>query len=226
MPNSKTLNAGTVLAVNGGIVRSTGAFENSGTVFVGDGSLFVHAGRMTNTGTIDVNEALVLLATPATSDAVLTQVEQQIRTSRNASPQWTGPGITSTAARIDPLTGLAGMINPGLATFRGEVVDANAVLVKYTYNGDANLDGRINADDYFRIDSRFLAQPVNPGYGDGDFNYDDTINADDYFLIDSAFLGQGASLGSVVSASVPEPGVVAAVLLGVVSGVLHRRRRP
>jgi hypothetical protein len=60
--------------------------------------------------------------------------------------------------------------------------------------GDANGDGNVNADDYFRIDQGFLAQPQNPQYAQGDFNYDGTINADDYFLIDQAFLGQGAVL--------------------------------
>ena len=70
----------------------------------------------------------------------------------------------------------------------------NDLIVLHTYNGDANLDGRISSDDYFRIDSGFLAQPQSPTYRDGDFNYYDVISSDDYFLIDSAFLGQGAPL--------------------------------
>ena len=65
-------------------------------------------------------------------------------------------------------------------------------MIRGSYNGDANGDGRINSDDYFRIDSGFLAQPAAPTYHQGDFNFDETINSDDYFLIDSAFLGQGA----------------------------------
>jgi hypothetical protein len=85
------------------------------------------------------------------------------------------------------------VINPGgLTDANGEPLDENAIVITYTYDGDANLDGRINADDYFRIDSGFLSQPAKPHYAEGDFNYDGTINADDYFLIDSAFLGQGA----------------------------------
>jgi hypothetical protein len=95
--------------------------------------------------------------------------------------------------------------------------------VKYTYNGDANLDGRVNADDYFRIDSGFLAQLDDPTWRDGDFNYDGTINADDYFLIDSAFLGQGGALGDVVRAvAVPEPTAAGALCI---AGMLMRRRR-
>jgi len=67
-------------------------------------------------------------------------------------------------------------------------IDEFAVLVKYTWNGDANIDGVVNADDYFQIDSGFISQ--KGGWYNGDFNYDTVINADDYFLIDSAFIGQ------------------------------------
>jgi len=59
---------------------------------------------------------------------------------------------------------------------------------------DANLDGVINADDYFLIDSGYITQAK--GYHNGDFNYDGVINADDYFLIDSTFIGQNGPLAA------------------------------
>ena len=71
-------------------------------------------------------------------------------------------------------------------------------------DGDLNLDGRINADDYFYIDQGFLQKPTPPKYHDGDFNFDGKINADDYFLIDQAFLNQQ---GQVLSA--PKPALAA-----------------
>jgi hypothetical protein len=84
---------------------------------------------------------------------------------------------------------------------------------------------RDNADDYFRIDQGFLAQPANPNYRQGDFNYDGRINADDYFQIDRSFLGQGAvlssSLGSSISA-VPEPGTL--LVVGLLCGAITGRR--
>jgi len=96
---------------------------------------------------------------------------------------WSGVGITSSAAKGNE----KGMTGLGVG-----VGENGEVVVKYTWNGDANLDGVVNADDYFRIDSGFLTQ--QGGYYNGDFNYDGVVNADDYFLIDSAFIGQTGPL--------------------------------
>src|SRR5205814_9138762 len=78
---------------------------------------------------------------------------------------------------------------------------ANAVLIKYTYDGDSDLDGDVDADDYARIDGGF-AQRNSPGfvasYRTGDFDYSGSINSDDFFLIDRAFGTQGSALGEVV----------------------------
>ena len=61
----------------------------------------------------------------------------------------------------------------------------------YTYAGDANLDGKINADDYFEIDHDYGHTDAGSiSYLGGDFNYDGKINGDDYFLIDSNFDNQ------------------------------------
>jgi uncharacterized delta-60 repeat protein len=161
----------------------------------GDGKLMTLGSVPSLNGkTLDLGTADVVI-----TNATVAAVEPLLRTARNdALVRWQGPGIGTSSATGD--TGLA-------AAQQGA-----DVLVKYTYNGDANGDGRINADDYFRIDSAFLEQPANPVYGQGDFNYDDTINADDYFLIDSAFLAQGAPLGAPtpLSASVSSATAAAA----------------
>jgi hypothetical protein len=41
------------------------------------------------------------------------------------------------------------------ATFDGETIDTTSVLVKYTYYGDADFNGKVNFDDYVRTDSGF-----------------------------------------------------------------------
>src|SRR5207248_7493326 len=94
-------------------------------------------------------------------------------------------------------------------TFAGQPVASGDQLVMYTWGGDANLDGTLNGDDYFQIDSHFNQDGAIFGYFNGDFNYDGAINGDDYFIIDSNWnTGSTAppfptSAASV--AAVPEP---------------------
>jgi len=150
------------------------------------------------TATLDLaDNDLIVRATPATRAAVLANISSMIRSAR--SNNWQGPGIASSAALTNDLATLAAAINvigsnqPLFTQFDQQDVGVNDILVKYTWAGDANLDGLVNADDYFQIDSSFITKPANPHYYDGDFTYDGAINADDYFLIDSAFIGQSGA---------------------------------
>ena len=173
-----------------------------------------------------------------------------------AAGTWRGPGITSSAAAADAnrLTAvgvvlnnvgglpLYGSGNP-LGLFEGANPAAGDVLVKYTYYGDANLDGKVDGSDYALIDAGFLSGGTLTGWYDGDFNYDGVVDASDYTLIDNAFNLQGSPLstsvlpgGSAVAAAtdeiapaasptaVPEPAAVGLVAAGAV-GLLARRRR-
>jgi hypothetical protein len=79
------------------------------------------------------------------------------------------------------------------ALFGNETVDATAVVVKYTYAGDANLDGVIDGGDYGIIDN-FVQVPGADGYYNGDFNYDGVIDGGDYGIIDNNVQAQGAPL--------------------------------
>jgi hypothetical protein len=85
------------------------------------------------------------------------------------------------------------------STFDTVPVDNNAILVKYTWNGDADLSGKIDSDDYFQIDNGFLVHST--GYRNGDFNFDGKVDSDDYFLIDNAFLRQSGVLSSSAPAA-------------------------
>ena len=101
----------------------------------------------------------------------------------------------------------------------------------YTYGGDANLDGKINVDDYGRID--FNVNLGTSGWYNGDFNYDGKINVDDYGIIDfnvgiqgSPFFATGGTALSGVSA-VPEPalGGTLAGVAAITTALQSRRRR-
>jgi hypothetical protein len=69
--------------------------------------------------------------------------------------------------------------------FDGQTVQGSDVVAAYTYGGDANLDGKINIDDYGLIDSHVGQSGSAFGWHNGDFNYDGKINIDDYGIIDS-----------------------------------------
>ena len=167
---------------------------------------------------------------------------------------WQGSmGITSSAAAADTshLTAV-GVIsntdsngnqiygNGSLAHLDGYSPSASDVLVKYTYFGDANLDGRVDGSDYSLIDAGYASQSTGArlsGWYNGDFNYDGTVDGSDYALIDNAFNNQTAQIGSSAAlvatataqvagaapTAVPEPASIG--LIAAVAGLAARRRR-
>src|SRR5689334_11591532 len=78
------------------------------------------------------------------------------------------------------------------ATFDGEWLDNSMVLVKYTYYGDADFNGKVNFDDYVKTDNGFNNHLS--GWLNGDFDGNGVVNFDDYVLIDLAFNTQGGTL--------------------------------
>ncbi len=128
-----------------------------------------------------------------------------------------------------PLYGTGATI---FATFNGAAPSLDDVLVKYTYYGDANLDGAVDGSDYTKIDVGFNSSNALTGWLNGDFNYDGKVDGADYTLIDNAFNTQGASLGSnpasliasstAQTAAVPEPATLGFIAVGMLS-LLKRR---
>ena len=100
-------------------------------------------------------------------------------------------GLTTLA--IADAAALYGLGEGDVGMFGNETVDATAVLIKYTYAGDANLDGAIDGGDYGVIDN-FAQVPNADGYFNGDFNYDGVVDGGDYGVIDNNVQAQGAPL--------------------------------
>jgi hypothetical protein len=116
---------------------------------------------------------------------------------------WDGSSgvLTTMPAAATGLTGLGlgeardvlGIGEGQTKLWQGLTLDGSAVIVRYTYVGDANLDGMISGDDYTAIDFA-VATPGAFAWHNGDFNYDRIISGDDYSVIDFNIASQGSPL--------------------------------
>jgi hypothetical protein len=188
------------------------------------------------TGQLDLINNKLVTATPVGSwnGSQYSDVTGMIASGRNGGT-WSGNGIVtsmSDAVGLGARTTLAvataaqvtGISGAQTALFGGQTVSPTDTLVKYTYAGDADLDGTIDGDDYLRIDAGFSA--LSSGYFNGDFNYSGNIDVDDYFLIDSNYGKQTLGVLSAPAgvAAVPEPSALALLACGA-TGLMRRRRR-
>jgi len=106
----------------------------------------------------------------------------------------------------------------------GQTVVGPAVLVRFTWFGDANLDTTVDSIDFNLLASNFGA--INKHWSDGDFNYDHTVNTTDFNLLASNF-GKalpGDSIGAT-GTLVPEP-ASAMLAIALTSCLAAGRRRP
>src|SRR5207237_1466113 len=103
------------------------------------------------------SNALITTGTP------ISVIKGYITSAYNAG-SWTGTGLTSThaaAIAADPTNlhktalGYASASSLGVSLFDGQSVSGTNVLVRYTYSGDANLDGTVNALDFNALATNF-----------------------------------------------------------------------
>jgi hypothetical protein len=142
-----------------------------------------------------------MIVGPSTPTA---DVVTAIRNARN-NGAWNQSGLTSTEARNNAahnttfgvLTGAEYNSAGGTGLFSGQSYGATDTLVKYTYYGDTDFNGKVNFDDYVRTDNGFNNHLT--GWLNGDFDLNGTVNFDDYVLIDLAFNTQSGTLGRALS---------------------------
>ena len=155
----------------------------------------------------------------------------------NASHNTAVGVVANTAPGGSPLYGSG----TTLGLFNGVSPVASDVLVRYTYYGDTNLDGKVDGSDYARVDAGFLAKGALTGWYNGDFNYDGKVDASDYTLIDNAFNTQTTNLATSadpaglsaaatdevapVTAAVPEPASAGVAAAAVALLAARRRQR-
>ena len=108
---------------------------------------------------------------------------------------------------------------PSGSMFNGITLDSDAILIRYTYSGDANLDGAVNATDFVLLAQNFNA--ANANWVNGDFNYDGVVNALDFNALATNFGATPIAAPPLLGSLVPEPTTIA----WVASLLLARRRR-
>src|SRR5439155_8800753 len=94
------------------------------------------------------------------------------------------------------------------ATFAGQSVTANSILISYTLYGDANLDKTVDTLDFNSLAVNFSLSPAR--WSLGDFNYDTIVDTLDFNVLATLFsLSISAPSGAAVPSSVLSPGVPA-----------------
>jgi autotransporter-associated beta strand protein len=223
--NADALGGGSPLVINGGVVLTNPGMGKAISV----ASVATNAG-----GQIDITDNSMVIR-----GSTVAAVQAELAKGYNAG-HWNGPaGITSSAAAASSETsiGYASNASLNLTTFKGvDGLTTSDVLVKYTYAGDANLDGKVDIGDLGLLAGAW--QQSGKFWFDGDFTYDGTVNIGDHGLLASNWqkgVGSGtlamtfdqamAQFAAFDGVVVPEPASLSllAALGGL--GVAGRRRR-
>ena len=109
----------------------------------------------------------------------------------------------------------------GISTFDGQGIDNTSIVIRYTWSGDVNLDGLVNALDFNALAINF-GGATGRIWTQGDFNYDGATNTLDFNALASNF-NQPLLASSALGVVVPEPSSLAPSILAVLNW--RRRRR-
>lgn len=155
-----------------------------------------------------------------------------------ANGAWNGNGLRSSVAAGSPnlySIGYADNALLGRTTFHGEAIGPDALIVQFTYAGDANLDGLVNVLDLYQLALSW--QQTDRYWLNGDFNYDGLVNKQDLGIlaknwqvgVNNPLPGQSiyeqASILGLPESAVPEPSSAALATLGLVPLTRRARRR-
>lgn len=182
------------------------------------GTTLIPAVTISGGATLDITNQALAVDPGAGGTPALATIAGYLATGYDQG-KWDGAGgINSSMIASLPGVSIGYALNSALpadqqfTNFGGQSISLNAVLVKYTWDGDLNLDGVVDAKD------AALMADGNPGWMGGDLNYDGVVNADDWSL----FMKGAAFQTGQLNSAVPEPSA-----LGLIAGagLLMRRRR-
>jgi hypothetical protein len=185
-PSTPLVHLASLSIADGGaaVITASGAAPQAGS---GRHTLVIeNANGLTVTGAgskLDVNDNALVLR-----DTGLAAV-QSLVTSGNNGGNWSGGGITSGTAAADPsgatAVGYASGAQRGTGAFQGVTsIGGNDVVLRFTYDGDTNLDGILNTDDILNILSAGKLDQNQPAtWFEGDMTFDGLANTDDILSI-------------------------------------------
>ena len=212
--------------VQAGILKFNRNFTNSPSVNVADGAILEMATGGANvliTGELSLNASGSLLTN--NNDLVITYGDTSPIAgliAAYAAGKVTAAGDDGNG--LPTYLAISEASDLGLTDFAGIAVDETTVVGKFTYVGDANLDGQVDALDYERVDLAIGNTGVL-GTAQGDLNYDGNVDALDYEQIDlNIGNGVGSPLAGVTGGVfIPEPAGLS--VLALAGGLMTRRRR-
>ena len=217
------------LAINAGTVAIAPNGAAGGTSVLGGLTIAGATGAWTAKYDLNNNDAIVH-SSAANKAADFGRVYNQLKQGFDDGT-WNGQGITSStaAANQNTDTGLSVVDNAllGFTEFSGQPVTADSILLKYTYYGDIDQNGQVDADDLTVFASNF-GRTAGATQVDGDIDFNGAVNADDLTVFANNFSkGVGNPLATATVQAVPEPASIVLFALApviLVAAAQARRR--
>jgi hypothetical protein len=218
---------GAGLSINGGAVAIAPAGTAAGTSVLDALSIAGVSGAWIAKLDMHDNDA-VLQSSAASKAAYFTRLYNQVKQGFNRG-NWQGLGITSATAamNLNADTGLALVDNEvlGATTFSGQPVNADSILLKYTYYGDIDQNGQVDADD-LTVFANSFGRTAGATQIDGDIDFNGAVDADDLTVFANNFnKGVGNPLANGDVQAVPEPSGIALVGIAVATLIWIGMRR-
>ena len=190
------------LNFQGGALQGSGTINGAVTVTSGgsvqigrnSGRITISALTINSNGSLDITNNELIVDYGNGTDPK-TQILQYLASGYNAGG-WNGTGIDSSAALSHGAYGV------GFADGADGVVSgliSGQIEIKYTLNGDADLDGSVTGSDFTILASNLGKSVV--GWDKGDFDYDGTVSGSDFTAL-VRNLGKTANTAAVVLPSV------------------------
>lgn len=153
----------------------------------------------TNGGTLDLRDNDMILRSSAESTVkAYLNSGRNVATNTYNSGTWDGYGIASSTAHLkDAVAGyekyllgyaliddLRGQYDANAyQDFDGIDVDSTDVIIKYTYNADFSLDGKVDSDDLDALNDNFSNTTFGRYFFQGDLGWNGTVDDDDVSIL-------------------------------------------